>query len=106
MDIKMKIEKRGICNALLMYIVSLHLKMYGDHLRFIQSLWGLGIIDGLGEEDQVKIVDRFYEEPYDTLKRISHRISIVLEEAVAKGYRDEDFDINTQHLKDLGIIKV
>lgn len=36
-------------------------------LRFIQALWALGLITR--DKDMV-IEDRFYEEPWDTLKRI------------------------------------
>lgn len=44
-------------------------------IRFIQALWNLNIIDdkiieGNGH-DIVVLVDRFYEEPDETLKRIS-----------------------------------
>ena len=37
-------------------------------LRFIQTLWGLNIIDS----DGYVIIDRFYEEPSETLKRIKN----------------------------------
>ncbi len=44
-------------------------------LRFIQALWNLGIIDSIEENDNgtnlLEIVDRFYEESKDTLKRIN-----------------------------------
>ena len=45
-------------------------------LRFIQALWSLKIIDskvekGAGHEIIVP-VDRFYEEPSETLKRIGY----------------------------------
>lgn len=45
-------------------------------LRFIQALWALKIIDskveeGVGHEIIVP-VDRFYEEPAETLKRIGY----------------------------------
>lgn len=45
-------------------------------LRFIQALWTLKIIDskveeGVGHEIIVP-VDRFYEEPTETLKRIGY----------------------------------
>lgn len=35
-------------------------------LRFIQTLWGLNIIDS------DVIIDRFFEEPSETLKRIKN----------------------------------
>lgn len=42
-------------------------------LRFIQALWSLGIIDRSKEEwgKSSQILNRFYEESEDTLKRIS-----------------------------------
>lgn len=44
-------------------------------LRFIQALWALKIIDSKVEEGSgheiIVPVDRFYEEPSETLKRIS-----------------------------------
>lgn len=43
-------------------------------LRFIQALWSLGVIDSIEENDNginlLEVVDRFYEESTDTLKRI------------------------------------
>lgn len=46
------------------------------NMRFIQALWTLKIIDskveeGIGHEIIVP-VDRFYEESYETLKRIGY----------------------------------
>ena len=38
------------------------------NIRFIQHLWNLQIID---RDDRMVIIDRFYEEPEDTFKRIS-----------------------------------
>lgn len=43
-------------------------------LRFIQILWKLGIIDSKKFGDE-KILDRFYEEPEETLKRIYNRLN-------------------------------
>lgn len=43
-------------------------------LRFIQILWKLGIIDSRDE----KILDRFYEEPEETLKRICNHLTTPL----------------------------
>ena len=42
-------------------------------LRFIQALWALGIIDR--DEESTFILDRFYEEPEDTLKKIESRFN-------------------------------
>lgn len=45
-------------------------------LRFIQALWSLKIIDSKVEEgaghEIIVPVDRFYEEPSETLKRIGY----------------------------------
>ena len=45
-------------------------------LRFIQALWALKIIDSKVEEgaghEIIVPVDRFYEEPSETLKRIGY----------------------------------
>ena len=45
-------------------------------LRFIQALWALKIIDSKVEEGSgheiIVPVDRFYEEPAETLKRIGY----------------------------------
>ncbi len=49
-----------ILNALKVY-----LDKYPD-IRFIQALWNLRLID---RDDSTYIVDRFYEEPINTLKR-------------------------------------
>lgn len=42
------------------------------NLRFIQALWGLKIIDYDNNGD---IIDRFYEESSETLKRIGYENS-------------------------------
>lgn len=60
-----KIQNRQICNNILMNCVNLQYKLTKDHLRFIQMLWSLNIETGC---------DRFYEEPYDTIKRILPKI--------------------------------
>lgn len=45
-------------------------------LRFIQALWALKIIDSKVEEGSgheiIVPIDRFYEEPAETLKRIGY----------------------------------
>lgn len=45
-------------------------------LRFIQILWNLNIIDSkkFGDE-KIIVIDRFYEEPEETLKRIYNRLT-------------------------------
>lgn len=72
---------RQKANTVLNVIVGLFLKSYPD-LRYIQALYAIGIIDqepDLGRHDAL-IVDRFYEEPIDTLKRCKKRIVKFLEE--------------------------
>lgn len=56
---------RQEANKKILEIVTLEVENNPD-LRFIQILWKLGIIDSRDE----KIIDRFYEEPEETLKRI------------------------------------
>lgn len=72
---------RQKANTVLNVIVGLFLKSYPD-LRYIQALYAIGIIDQ--EPDSVGhsalVVDRFYEEPIDTLKRCKKRIVKFLEE--------------------------
>lgn len=42
-------------------------------LRFIQALWSLKIIDSKVAGHEIIVpVDRFYEEPSETLKRIGY----------------------------------
>lgn len=64
MDIKTKISLRKECNFILDNVINLNLSLYPE-LRYIQNLWSLGIINS---------VDRFYEEPYDTIVRILPKI--------------------------------
>lgn len=66
-----KLLLREKCNSLLHDAVTLYKKLFPD-LRYIQVLWCLGIIDqtqGSVTED-TKVIDRFSEEPYDTVVRI------------------------------------
>lgn len=62
-------------NKQLLKILKDYLETNPD-IRFIQALWNLNIIDlrtvTLSPElRHIEIVDRFYEEPDETLKRIS-----------------------------------
>ena len=67
-----KIKRRKKDNDFLHEIVKIHQDVYPE-LRYIQSLWALGIIDKNHE-----IIDRFYEEPYDTIIRIYPTIQALL----------------------------
>lgn len=73
-------------NLFLNEIVRLFLHSYPD-LRYIQALFALGIID----QDHIgMVVDRFYEEPIDTLKRCRECITKFLEEK----YPDKVVELN------------
>lgn len=62
-------------NKKLLKLLELCIEKYPD-LRFIQALWTLKIIDSKVEEGSgheiIVPVDRFYEEPSETLKRIGY----------------------------------
>lgn len=60
----MEIKLREECNRIIRSVVTLHSSIYPE-LRYIQNLWALGIIDN---------IDRFYEEPYNTIVRILPKI--------------------------------
>lgn len=71
---KEKIALREKCNFLLANVVNLHLSLCPE-LRYIQNLWALGIVDK--EQSPAlegRVIDRFYEEPYDTVRRILPKI--------------------------------
>lgn len=75
---KEKIALRENCNFLFDNVVNLNLSLYPE-LRYIQNLWALGIIDqGCGStvatRFESEVIDRFSEEPYDTVKRILPKI--------------------------------
>lgn len=72
--IEQKIALRKMCNFLLNNIVNLNLSLYPE-LRYIQNLWVLGIIDTrYVQNDGNFVIDRFSEEPYDTVVRILPKI--------------------------------
>lgn len=66
---------RQEANFKLLEILKETLERFPD-LRFIQALWALKIIDSKVEEgaghEIIVPIDRFYEEPTETLKRIGH----------------------------------
>lgn len=81
-------------NLFLNEIVRLFLHSHPD-LRYIQALFALGIIDkGCGQTLATRwdsfVIDRFYEEPIDTLKRCRERITKFLEEK----YPDKVVELN------------
>ena len=59
-------EKRQKANVELLAELNMYLKKYPD-TRFIQALWGLGIINSNNEG---LVEDRFYEEPDITLNKL------------------------------------
>ena len=74
MDTKIKISLRKKCNFLLNNVVNLNLSLCPE-LRYIQNLWALGIIDSYYVQNEMDyVLDRFSEEPYDTVKRILPKI--------------------------------
>lgn len=68
-----KIKRRNDDNRFLRHLVELHQTVFPE-LRYIQSLWSLGIID----KQESEVADRFYEEPYDTIIRIMPYIESLL----------------------------
>lgn len=102
MEIEEKIKNRKQDNAFLRELVSLHQEIYPD-LRYIQSLWALGIID-----KNTEIVDRFYEEPYDTIVRIFptiHALLLVIDSMEKKSLNIK-FKVSSinHHLKRLNLL--
>ena len=74
MEIKEKIKLRRKCNFLLENVISLSLSL-NPELRYIQNLWVLNIIDTrYVQNEPLHIIDRFSEEPYDTVVRILPKI--------------------------------
>lgn len=66
---------RQKANLIINEIVQLFLETCPD-LRYIQALYALDIITSEAdlENDTIWAVDRFYEEPVDTLKRCEQKI--------------------------------
>lgn len=72
--IEQKIALREKCNFLLDSVVNLNISLYPE-LRYIQNLWALGIIDTRYVQNEGNfVIDRFSEEPYDTVVRILPKI--------------------------------
>ena len=76
----MRPDRRQQHNQLILFILGDYLERNPD-IRFGQALWNLGIIRREREEEinppvgiswplALGIVDPFYEEPWDTLKRM------------------------------------
>lgn len=73
----MKISLREECNAILIAVIFLSQEI-NNNLRLIQNLWALNIIDR--NQDGTFIIDRFGEEPYDTICRILPQIKSLVNE--------------------------
>ena len=72
--IEQKVALREKCNFLLDSVVNLNISLYPE-LRYIQNLWALGIIDTRYVQNEGNfVIDRFSEEPYDTVVRILPKI--------------------------------
>lgn len=72
--IEQKVALREKCNFLLDSVVNLNISLYPE-LRYIQNLWALGIIDTRYVQNERNfVIDRFSEEPYDTVVRILPKI--------------------------------
>lgn len=72
--IEQKITLREECNFILSNIINLKLSLCPE-LKYIQNLWFLNIIDTkYVQNDGNFIIDRFSEEPYDTIVRILPKI--------------------------------
>ena len=70
MNRKLHLEKSVIS----FWIVNLNISLYPE-LRYIQNLWALGIIDTRYVQNEGNfVIDRFSEEPYDTVVRILPKI--------------------------------
>lgn len=65
-EIKEKIENRQKYNLEIIKELEAYFIKNKD-LRFIQGLWGLGIIN---RNKEFIIEDKFYEESHDTLKKL------------------------------------
>ena len=68
------IGKRKTANEEILSILKEYLENHPE-IRFVQALWNLNIIRISKEKmfnDNYIIVDDFYEEPTDTLKRIKN----------------------------------
>lgn len=66
-----KVLLRERCNSVIHHVVGLYRNLFPS-LRYIQILWCLNIIDQTQSSilEDSKVIDRFSEEPYDTVVRI------------------------------------
>ena len=82
--IEQKVALREKCNFLLDSVVNLNISLYPE-LRYIQNLWALGIIDTRYVQNEGNfVIDRFSEEPYDTVVRILPKIMDLIDNKFPK----------------------
>lgn len=107
MEIKEKIKLRKKCNFLLENIISLSLSL-NPELRYIQNLWALNIIDTrYVQNESLHIIDRFSEEPYDTIIRILPKIINLINSTNKAKVTDKIKRLNIcEGLKDLNLAKL
>lgn len=108
MDTKIKISLRKKCNLLLNNIINLNLSLYPE-LRYIQNLWALNIIDTCYIQNEGNyVIDRFSEEPYDTVVRILPRIINLINNKFPEKAKTTDITIRENifvGLEELGIAR-
>ena len=107
MEIKEKIKLRRKCNFLLENVISLSLSL-NPELRYIQNLWVLNIIDTKYiQNEPLHILDRFNEEPYDTIIRILPKIINLINSANKVKVTDKIKRLNIcEGLEDLNLAKL
>ena len=70
-EVKRMSKTRQDYNKEILHEIDKYIEKYPD-MRFIQILWSLGIINSKNGV----VLDRFYEEPQETLEKIIHTIRI------------------------------
>lgn len=107
MEIKEKIKLRRKCNFLLENVISLSL-LLNPELRYIQNLWVLNIIDTKYiQNEPLHVLDRFNEEPYDTIVRILPKIINLINSTNKAKVTDKIKRLNIcEGLEDLNLAKL
>lgn len=87
---KNKIKLRQCSNSLLENVIDLNLSLFPE-LRYIQNLWALNIIDQtMTIQSESYVIDRFQEEPYDTIIRILPKIMDLINNKFPKNAKVTD----------------
>lgn len=107
MEIKEKIKLRRKCNFLLENVISLSLSL-NPELRYIQNLWVLNVIDTKYiQNESLHVLDRFNEEPYDTIIRILPKIINLINSTNKVKVTDKIKRLNIcEGLEDLNLAKL